>query len=290
MSETHSPSAPLSGQRMLVVGASSGIGKAAAELLVADGAQVWLAGRTPEPLEALCAELEEPAARAGGSVAWLRCDASVADDVRAAVAEAAGDAGLDAAVTIPGGGNYCPILGYDDDRFSAEVDNNVRPQYLVLKYAGLSMVASGGGSIVAVSSTASILSSSYLGAYCAGKAAVDQMVRVAADELGRHSIRVNSVRPGLTETGATGFMFSTEPVLQRFLEQQPIARGGQPRDIGQVIRFLAGPESSWVTAQCITTDGGHTLRRFPDCEDLARGVVGEEVFDAVQRGEVRQIK
>jgi len=255
MTETPSPSPSLTGQRVLVVGASSGIGKAAAQLLVRDGARVWLAGRTTEPLQALCDELQAPCAQSGGSVSWLRCDAHVADDVQAAVAEAAGDDGLDAVVTIPGGGNYCPILGYDDDRFSAEVDNNVRPQYLVLKYAGLSMVKSGGGSIVAVSSTASILSSQYLAAYCAGKAAVDQMVRVAADELGRHGIRVNSVRPGLTETGATGFMFSTEPVLKRFLEQQPIARGGEAQDIGQVIRFLAGPESSWVTAQCITTDG-----------------------------------
>ena len=137
---------------------------------------------------------------------------------------------------------------------------------------------------MAISSTASILSSPYLAAYCAGKAAVDQMVRVAADELGARKVRVNSVRPGLTRTGATGGMFEMEPVLDRFLTEQPLARGGEPEDIGRGVRFLAGPESSWVTGQCITVDGGHTLRRFPDMEDLARQVVGEEVFDAAQQG------
>ena len=105
---------------------------------------------------------------------------------------------------------------------------------------GLLLVAENGGSIVAISSTASILSSPYLAAYCAGKAAVDQMVRVAADELGDRKVRVNSVRPGLTRTGATGGMFEMAPVLDRFLVEQPLARGGEPEDIGRVVRFLAG--------------------------------------------------
>ncbi len=284
MSETASSEHSLRGKRVLVVGAGSGIGRASARLLASDGAQLWLAGRNLDALEAVAGELESVAGAAGGSLACRVCDAMQPDQVRDAVAEAAGDEGLDAVVTIPGGGNYAPILSYEDDRFGAEVDQNVRPQFLVLKYAGLSMVAGGGGSIVAISSTASILSSPYLAAYCAGKAAVDQMVRVAADELGARNVRVNSVRPGLTRTGATGPMFEMAPVLDRFLTEQPLARGGEPEDIGRAVRFLVGPESSWVTGQCITVDGGHTLRRFPDMEDLARQVVGEEVFEAVQQG------
>jgi len=262
---------PLAGLRALVVGASSGIGRASAGRLLADGARVVLAGRTESRLREVAAELARQAPPP--DLSWIRCDAMEGEDVRRAVETAGGDAGLDIAVIVPGGGNYSPVLAYDDARFGAEVLANVRPQYLVLKYAGLSMVGSGGGSIVAISSTAAVMPSPFLAAYCAGKAAVDQLVRVAADELGRHGVRVNAVRPGLTRTGATGPLFEAREVHARFLAQQPLARGGEPEDIARAVRFLAGPESSWVTGQCLTVDGGNTLRRFPDLEDLARGVV-----------------
>ena len=156
----------------------------------------------------------------------------------------------------------------------------------MIKYAGLAMVKSGGGSIVATSSTAAILSSPFLSAYCAAKAACDQLVKVAADEVGQHGIRVNSVRPGLTRTGATDMMFENRELMEAFLSEQPIRKDGDASDIGRAIRFLAGPESAWVTGQAITVDGGHTIRKFPWLEDVARAVAGEEVFDAIGRGEL----
>jgi NAD(P)-dependent dehydrogenase (short-subunit alcohol dehydrogenase family) len=284
MSNTASPGS-LEGRRALVVGASGGIGRASAERLLLDGAHVTLAARTEASLREAADSLVEPAKRGGGRVDWIVCDALAAADVRRAVEHAARGGGLDIAVAIPGGGNYCPVLAYDDDRFSDEVVQNVRPQFLVLKYAGLAMVRSGGGSIVAISSTAAIMSSPYLAAYCAGKAAVDQMVRVAADELGGLRVRVNAVRPGLTRTGATGPLFDP-PLFDRFLAEQPLRRGGAVEDIAQAVRFLAGPESDWVTGQCLTVDGGHTIRKFPDLTDLARRIAGEKVWNAVRRGEV----
>jgi NAD(P)-dependent dehydrogenase (short-subunit alcohol dehydrogenase family) len=266
---TRHGSRPLAGLRALVVGASSGIGRASAALLLEDGAQVVLAGRSEARLRAVVAEL---ATGDGASEpSWIQCDAMQGPDVRRAVETAAGDAGLDIAVSVPGGGSYSPVLDYDDARFGDEVLANVRPAYLVLKYAALSMLRSGGGSIVAISSTAAVMPSPFLAAYCAGKAAVDQLVRVAADELGRHRIRVNAVRPGLTRTGTTGPLFEAPEIHARFLAQQPLARGGEPDDIARAVRYLAGPESGWVTGQCLTVDGGNTLRRFPDIEDLARG-------------------
>ncbi|MEA2698414.1 MAG: hypothetical protein QOI66_2685, partial [Myxococcales bacterium] len=98
---------------------------------------------------------------------------------------------------------------------------------------------------------------------------VDHLVRVAADELGEVGIRVNAVRPGLTRTPGTAGMFSSEEILGRFLAGQAIDRHGEPPDIAAAIRYLAGPESSWVTGQHLTVDGGHTLRSFPDLRDLA---------------------
>ena len=277
---------PLAGRRALVVGASSGIGRASAALLLADGASVLIAGRTEKTLRETVEALA-PAVRAGGgSLDWMACDGMQGAQVRSAVERAAAGAQLDIAVSVPGGGVFSPVLAYDDELFSAEIERNLRPQFLLLKYAGLAMVRGGGGSIVAISSTAAVMSSPGLAAYCAAKAAVDQLVRVAADELGTHGVRVNAVRPGLTKTGTTESLFADPQLMGRFLAQQPLARGGEPEDIAQAVRFFAGPESGWCTGQCLTVDGGNTIRRFPDISDVTRAVVGEKVWDAVNRGEI----
>jgi len=277
--------ATLRGHRSLVVGGGSGIGLATARALAADGADVVVAGRTRSKLDRVCEELRDVAAASGGSVRQVACDAMDEASVRAAVAFAADGDGLDSALAVPGGGRYSPVLGYAADDFVADIEVNVRPAFLVLKHAGLAMVRRGGGSVVLVSSTAAVMTSPFLAAYCAAKAAIDQLARTAADELGRFGVRVNTVRPGLTATDSTEGLVATDAFLARFLEQQPLARRGEAADQGQLVRFLAGPESAWITGQCITVDGGHTLRRFPDMEDLARKVVGDAAFAAVERGE-----
>ena len=255
----------LAGLRAVVVGGGSGIGLASTRLLARDGAAVTIVGRTEEKLTEAVDEL----ARDGLDVAWCVCDALDGESVANAV-EAASDADgrLHIAVVVPGGGGVTPVLMYDDDAFSAEVDQNVRPVFLFLKYAGRAMVRAGGGSFIAISSTAAVFSTKYLAGYAAGKAAVDQLVRVAADELGRLGVRVNSVQPGLTQTAATAGMFRNVAMTTAFLAQQPLARHGQPDDIAQAVRFFAGPESSWVTGQLLTVDGGNTLRAFIDYATL----------------------
>ncbi len=253
----------LQGLRALIVGGSSGIGLAAAQFLARDGATVTLAARDEERLEAARATF-------GADANVLTCpmDCLSEDDTRGAVEVASEGERLDIAVTVPGGGSFMPVLSYDCDAFSAEVDRNVRPVFLLLKFAVPAMKA--GGSVVAVSSTAAAFSTRYLASYSTGKAAVDALVRVAADELGERGVRVNSVRPGLTRTSSTTGMFSSEDTLGRFLAGQPLARHGEPPDIAGAIRYLAGPESSWVTGQHLAVDGGHTLRAFPDLGFLIR--------------------
>jgi NAD(P)-dependent dehydrogenase (short-subunit alcohol dehydrogenase family) len=253
---------PLSGMRALIVGGSSGIGLATAQLLARDGATVTLAARDTDRLAAAKATFEP-----GDRVFTCGADAMSTSDTQRAVEVASEGERLDIAVTVPGGGSMKPVLSFEPDEFSAEVDRNVRPVFLLLKYAGGAMTA--GGSVVAVSSTAAAFSTRYLASYSTGKAAMDQLVKVAADELGERGIRVNSVRPGLTRTAGTAGMFSNENILGRFLAGQPIGRHGEPPDIAAAIRYLAGPESSWVTGQHLTVDGGHTLRSFPDLGDLA---------------------
>jgi NAD(P)-dependent dehydrogenase (short-subunit alcohol dehydrogenase family) len=252
---------PLSGLRALIVGGSSGIGLATAQLLARDGATVTLAARDPDRLAAARATFEPD-----DRVLTCSTDAMSTSDSQRAVEVASEGERLDIAVTVPGGGSMKPVLSFEPDEFSAEVDRNVRPVFLLLKYAGGAMT--GGGSVVAVSSTAAAFSTRYLASYSTGKAAMDQLVKVAADELGERGIRVNSVRPGLTRTAGTAGMFANDNILGRFLAGQAIGRHGEPPDIAAAIRYLAGPESSWVTGQHLTVDGGHTLRSFPDLGDL----------------------
>ncbi len=255
----------LEGRRAIVIGGGSGIGLGVARLLARDGALVTIAGRTEQKLHDASALLGQEELE----VATTPCDALEPAAVRAAVKAASDeDRRLDIAVVVPGGGSIKPVLSYDDDEFSREVDANVRPVYLLLKYAGRAMLRNGSGSFVAISSTAAAFSARYLASYSAGKAAVDQLVRVAANELGEYGIRVNAVRPGMTRTPTTAAAFGNDEMISAFLAEQPIGRPGEVSDVAQAVRYLAGPESSWVTGQLLTVDGGHTLRAFVDYRGL----------------------
>lgn len=229
-------------------------------MLARDGADVMIAGRSPDKL----ASAADSLAAEGLTVRWRACDAHDADAVRATVDKAAIDGRLHIAVVVPGMTTITPVLMYDDDAFSAEVDGNVRPVYLVLKFAGRAMVRAGGGSFVAISSTVAHMSGRFLAAYAAGKAAVEQLVRVAADELGEARIRVNAIRTGFTVTPSSAGSYANKPLMQAMLDQQALRRHGAIEDQAQAVRYLAGPESSWVTGQCLAVDGGNTLRAFPD--------------------------
>jgi NAD(P)-dependent dehydrogenase (short-subunit alcohol dehydrogenase family) len=255
----------LSGQRAIVIGGGSGIGLGSARLLARDGAHVTIAGRTETKLKEARALL----ASEDLAVDYAVCDGLDATAVKAAVAAASDEHGaLHIAVVVPGGGGIKPVLLIDDDAFSKEVDANVRPVFLLLKYAGHAMLRAGHGSFVAISSTAAVFSARYLATYSAGKAAVDQLVRVAANELGEYNIRVNSVQPGMTRTPATAGAFANQPMMDAFLAQQPIDRNGEVDDIAAAVRYFAGPEASWITGQLLTVDGGNTLRAFVDYEGL----------------------
>lgn len=262
-------SLPLDGMSALVTGGAGGIGRSTARLLAADGAHVVIASRSAGHLADTADELAPLAAEAGGSIRWTTCDATDSDQVQAAVDLAAEPTGrLDTAVSVPGGGGMAAVLDYEPEQVAEIVSFNVVAPFIMIKHAGRHMADAGGGSIVAVSSTAAIQSCRFLAAYCAGKAGVDALVRVAADELGAVGVRVNAVRPGLTATDATEGLVNNDSVVGQYLDQQPLQRIGEPDDIAWAIRYLAGPESSFTTGQFITVDGGHTLRSFVDFADV----------------------
>ncbi len=187
------------------------------------------------------------AAEAAGSpatVRWSVAGALIEDDVAALVA-ATGR--LDIAVGVVGGSMAsAPILDIEVAGLEETLRKNVVSAFLLVKHAGRAMAGRGGGSIVAVSSMQAVQTAPLLGPYCAAKAGLKMLCRVAADELGRYRIRVNTVRPGLTRTGKATHPSANPVALAAYMEQQPIDRPGEPEDIAAAIRYLAGPESSWV--------------------------------------------
>jgi Dehydrogenases with different specificities (related to short-chain alcohol dehydrogenases) len=249
----------------LVTGGGSGIGLGAAKRLAADGAYVTICGRTEDRLRAAVSEVKRGAAP-GVEVRYVVADVTKEDDVARAVVEAVETTGsLDVLFACAGGSLHLgPIVLSDVESFRATIDLNITGTFLAIKHAAPVMARGNGGSIIGMSSIAGVSTHKYMSAYCVGKAGIEMLVKVAADELGGSGIRVNAVQPGLVDTELVGFITEGGDLLDDYLAQMPISRVGTVEDIAAAVRFLAGPESSWITGQMLGIDGGHQLRGGPD--------------------------
>ena len=273
----------LSGMGALVTGGSGGIGSACAEALARDGAAVMLMGRRRDVLDAARARILEVVTDA--VVGIHSGDAAQKDDVVAAVAAAESLAGrLDILVPSVGGGQIRPLLLHDEESFRADLEINVMTTFLLIRYGAPVLARTGGGSIVCISSDAAKLVFPWLPGYTTAKSGLEGLVRAAAEELSNFGVRVNAVRPGLTRTDATARIFADEAVKRRFAEQKPLGRLGEPADVAAGVRYLAGPESSWVTGQSFAIEGGNELRKAPDMGPLVEQIFGAEAFAAVKEG------
>jgi NAD(P)-dependent dehydrogenase (short-subunit alcohol dehydrogenase family) len=275
----------LAGFAALVTGGGSGIGLACAARLAADGAAVTIVGRSPERLAAGAAEVEQAAAATGhgGSVTTLPTDVTEEAQVAAAVAAATDTTGrLDGVVMSAGGSETIgPLTQVDADAWRRTIDLNLTGTLFTIKHAARVMARQGGGSMVAISSVAGAVTHRWFGAYGPAKAAIDMLCRVAADELGASGIRVNTVRPGLTRTDLVGMLTAPGPVLDDYLACTPLGRIGEPEDVAALVRFLLGPEASWITGENISVDGGHAVRRGPDMSGMLEGFFGADALRGI---------
>lgn len=249
----------------LVTGGAGGIGFATAHALAADGAAVTIMGRTYETLESAVAKLRKVLGD-DASVSYVVGDATNADDITVAMNSAAArsDSGLATVVAVVGGSVVGPVLDVDEATFTAQLRDNVLPAFLAIRSATPHMAARGGGSIVCISSVVAVLPYAMLTPYGAAKAAVEGLTRGAALELAPLGIRVNAVRPGPVRTGpATAHLSSDAAEVRDHIASRPIGRVGDPNDIAQAIRYLAGPDAAWVTGQCFSVDGGTELAGAP---------------------------
>ncbi len=269
----------LEGKSILVTGGGTGIGHACAAALAADGAQVMICGRTETSLVDSAARAREKSGF-GGNVQHRVCDVTDEDSVRETIEATASMTGnLDGLVANAGGGGMiAPFHMQEKDEFLRVLQLNVLGTMLCIKHSVPLMRDAGGGSFVGMSSIAGHLTHPLFGAYTAGKAGIEQMMRNAADEFGPAKIRFNSVRPGFIATEIMEGVPRDSEVFESYVKNTPLGDVGQPEDVGHLVRFLVGDEARWITGAAINIDGGQALRRGPDFSSFLRDAVGDEVL------------
>ncbi len=267
--------ATLEGYGVLVTGGGSGIGEGCALALARDGAVVTLCGRTVEKLELAAARIRDAVPGAGVHV--IGADVTDEEQVAAAVAKAVQEGGgLHGVVASAGGSLHLgPLHLADVEAVRATLDLNIIGTFLTLKCTTPALVKTQ-GSFVGVSSHAGLDSFRFMGAYGAAKAGLDHLVKVAADELGPSRVRVNSVRPGIIDNELMSAITAGGPVMDSYLAEIPLHRAGTVDEVGALARFLVGPESSYITGQNISIDGGQSLRKGADYGFFAEGAYGSD--------------
>jgi NAD(P)-dependent dehydrogenase (short-subunit alcohol dehydrogenase family) len=263
----------LEGLAALVTGGGSGIGLATATRFAADGAHVTICGRTEQKLVDAVAAIDRAAALGDAGAAAARyvvADVTVEEQIEAAVATATEATGqLDILFACAGGSHHMgPMLEADVAAVRATVDLNLIGSFLSLKHGAAAMRRGGGGSIVLMSSGAGHFPHRWLWAYGVSKAGIESLCAYAAEELGAEGVRVNAVQPGIIDDELMTFITAGGPLLDDYLAQMPISRLGTVEDVAGAVRFLAGPESAWITGECLAVDGGHHLRRGADYSRL----------------------
>lgn len=253
----------LNGKVAVITGATSGIGLRTAEVFVAEGAKVVIAGRRASEGEAL-------AERLGDACIFRQTDVTEEDQVKALIAQAVDSFGrIDCLFNNAGGpAQTGGIEGLEVDRFDAAMATLVRSVMLGMKHAAPHMKKQGSGSIINNGSIAGRLagfSSSLV--YGAAKAAVIHFTKCVAMELGESGVRVNSISPGAIATGIFGkaLGLTTEAaektsvtMREIYKTAQPIQRAGIPDDIAHAAVFLASDESSFINGHDLVIDGGIT--------------------------------
>ena len=241
---------------IIVTGAGSGIGRAAALLFAAEGGHVIVADRTEG-----ADETAHLIAQAGGTAKTIRIDAGIEDDVIRAVTLACDSfGGLDVMFANAGiSGGMANLFDTDVALITEVLRVNLIGPFLAIKHAAPRIAERGKGAIVLTASVAGIRSGAGSPAYSASKAGVINLAAVSAQQLTGSNVRVNAICPGLTETGMTKpvFDYAREAnKMDRVGRLNPLQRGAQPEELAKVALFLASDDASYVNGQAIAVDGG----------------------------------
>ena len=252
----------LEGKVAMITGGASGIGAESARLFAEHGAAVAVADINDNLGPLVVRQIEE----AGGAAYYVHLDTVDEDQWREAVKSVLGRFGrLDIMLNAAGvsgrmpDGSAAPRIGEADlANWNRVMDVNSTGVFLGTKHAIEAMRASGGGSIINISSIYGIVGSVHNAAYHASKGAVRTLSKSAAAQYAAEGIRVNSVHPGFVDTPMTETVHSSPELARPRLDQTPMGRFGQPADIANGCLFLASDESGWMTGAELVIDGGMT--------------------------------
>jgi NAD(P)-dependent dehydrogenase (short-subunit alcohol dehydrogenase family) len=279
MTEPTIPSGGLEGYSVIVSGGGTGIGRGAAARLIRDGAAVTICGRTESSLQDAVLRIA-PLAGHGGSVQYVVADMTDEGDVQRVVEQSLAPTGaLNGFFANAGGGGIPgPFHLQNTEEFLRVLNVNVLSTFLSIKHSVPHLVAAGGGSFVGMSSIAGHQTHRYFGAYTAAKAAIEQLMRNAADEYGPVHVRFNAVRPGFIATEIMEHIPRDSEVYSGWIANTPMGDVGQSEDVAGLVRYLIGPESRWVTGTIINIDGGNALRSGPNFKPFVEPMYGADAL------------
>jgi NAD(P)-dependent dehydrogenase (short-subunit alcohol dehydrogenase family) len=253
----------LAGRVAVITGSSRGIGRAVAERLAEQGANVVVSSRKLDACEAVAAGINSAPGAGNGRGKAIAIPANISSkealtQLVERTQEAFGKIDIlvcNAATNV----HFGPLSSIKDEQFRKILDNNILSNHWLIQMVTPQMIARRDGAIIIVSSIGGLRGSPLIGAYNISKAADFQLARNLAVELGPHNVTVNCVAPGIIKTDFAKALWDNPRIASAAAAATPLQRLGEPDDVAGAVVFFSSPAARYITGQSLVIDGGSTI-------------------------------